>query len=87
MQQTSVNSITTQKMIDEHVEPNTFTPLLHTLLDNVRKSQNQILEKFKLKFPQHETSISKIHLTKMHTDTGHSELVSQGGIPHCNEAL
>ena len=31
MPQTSVNSVTTQKMIDEHGQPDTFTPLLHTL--------------------------------------------------------
>ena len=30
MPQTSINSLTTQKMIDEHVQPDTFTPPLHT---------------------------------------------------------
>ena len=37
MQQTSVNSMTTQKMIDEYIQPHTFTPPLHTLRNNVRK--------------------------------------------------
>ena len=41
--QTSVNNITTKMMIDEHVQPHTFTPHLHTLLDDVRKSLNQLL--------------------------------------------
>ena len=31
MPQTSINSLTTQKIIEEHVQPDTFTPLLHTL--------------------------------------------------------
>ena len=32
MPQTSIDSITTQKMLDEHIQPDTFTPPLHTLL-------------------------------------------------------
>ena len=43
MPQTSFNSLTTQKIIEEHVQPNTFTPPLHTLLGDVRKSLNQLL--------------------------------------------
>ena len=46
MPQTSVNSLTTQKMIDEHIQPDTFTPTLHTLPGDVRKSLNQLLETF-----------------------------------------
>ena len=44
MPQTAVNSLTTQKVIDEHVQPNTFTLHLHTFLGDVRKSLNQLLE-------------------------------------------
>ena len=47
MPQTSINSLTTQKMLDEHIQPDTFTPPLHTLLVDVRKSLNQLLETFK----------------------------------------
>ena len=36
MLQTSVNSLTTQKMIDKHIQPDMFTPSLHTLLGDVR---------------------------------------------------
>ena len=57
MLQASINSLTTQKMIDEHVQPDTFTPPLHTLLGNVRKSLNQLFETFKSHFAQDETSI------------------------------
>ena len=31
MLQTAINSLTTQKVIDENVQPDTFTPHLHTL--------------------------------------------------------
>ena len=45
--QTAIKSVTTQKMIDEHVQPDTFTPPLHTLPGDVRKSLHQLLETFK----------------------------------------
>ena len=57
MLQTAGNSLTTQQMIDGHVQPDTFTPPLHTLPDDVRKSLNQLLETFKSQFAQDETSI------------------------------
>ena len=77
MPQTFINSLTIQKMIDEHIQPDTFMPPLHNLLDNVRKSLNQLLETFKSQFAQDETSIGTTHLTKMQIDTGNSEPVSQ----------
>ena len=77
MLQTPVNSITTQKMIDKHVHLDAFTPPLHTLLGNVRKSPNQLLETFKSQFVQDET----IHLTKMQNDIGDSECVFQRPYP------
>ena len=46
--QSSIFSLTIQKTIDKHIQPDTFTCLLHTLLGNVRKSLNQLLETFKL---------------------------------------
>ena len=65
MPQTSINSLTTQKIIDEHIQPDTFTPPLHTLPADVRKSFNQIPEVFKSQFAQDEISIGTPHLTKM----------------------
>ena len=50
MPQTSINSLTTQKMIDEYIQPDTFTYPLHTLPGDVRKSLNQLLETFKSQF-------------------------------------
>ena len=81
MPQTPINSITTQKMIDEHIQPDAFTSPLCTLLGNVRESQNQLLVTFKSQFVQDETSIAITHLTKMQIDTGNSEPVSQRPYP------
>ena len=81
MLQTSINSLTTQKMIDEHIQPDSFTPPLHTLPGDVRQSLNQLLETFKSQFAQDEISIGSAHLTKMQIDTGNSEPVSQRPYP------
>ena len=43
MAQTSINTLTAQKMIDEHIQPDTFMPPLHTFPGNVRKPLNQIV--------------------------------------------
>ena len=77
MLQTSINSLTIQKMIDEHIQPDTFAPPLHTLPGNMRKLPNQLLETFKLQFVQDETSIGTPHLTKMQIETGNSDPVLQ----------
>ena len=68
MPQTAINSLITQKMINEHIWPDTFTPPLHTLPDDVRKSLNQLLETFKWQIAHDETSIGTTHLTKMQID-------------------
>ena len=81
MPQTSINSLTIQKMIDEHIQPDTFTPPLHNLPGSVRKSLIQLLEAFKSQFAQDETSIDKTYLIKIQTDTGNSEPVSQRPYP------
>ena len=65
MPQTSTNSLTTQKMINEHIQPETFTAPLHTLLGDVMTSLNQLLWTFILQFAQDERSIGTTHLTKM----------------------
>ena len=75
MPQTAINSLTTQKMIDEHIQPDSFTPPLHTLLGDARKSLNQLLETFKSQFAQDETSIGTTHLIKVQIDMGNSEPV------------
>ena len=64
MLQTAINSLTTQKMLDEYIQPDTFTPPLHTLPDDLRKLLSQLLETFKSQFAQDVTSIGITHLTK-----------------------
>ena len=66
MPQTAINSLTTQNILDEYIQPDSFTPPLHTLPDDVRKSPNQLLEAFKSQFAQDERSIGTFHITKMH---------------------
>ena len=68
-------------MLDEHILPNTFTPPLHTLPDDVRKSLNQLLESIKSQFTQDKMSIGTTHLTKMQIDMGDLEPVSQKPYP------
>ena len=81
MPQTSINSLTTQKMIDEHIQPDTFTPPLHTCQGNVGKSLNKLLETFKSQFAQDETSTGTTYLTKIRIATGDSEPLSQMPYP------
>ena len=76
-------------MIDEHIQPDTFTPPLHnTLPEDVRRKLNQLLETFKSQFLQDETSIGTTHLTKIQIDTGDSQSVLQRPYPialkHCD---
>ena len=47
MPQTSVNSIITQKMMDEQVQPDTFKPPLHNLSPEIKQSPDKIMETFK----------------------------------------
>ena len=81
MPHTSVSSLTTQKMIDEHIQPDTFTPPLHTCLGYVKKLLNQLLETFKSQVAQDETCINTTHLTIIQNDTGYSQPVSQRPYP------
>ena len=68
-------------MIDEHVQPDTFTPPLHTLLGDVRKSLNQLLETFKSQFVKDETSFGTTHLTKFKLTQVTQKLSLRGHTP------
>ena len=81
MPQTSINSLTTQKMIDEQVKPDTFTSPIHTLLGDVRKSLYQLLETFKSQFAQDETGIGTTHLTQIQINRDDSQPVLQRPYP------
>ena len=64
-------------MIDEQIQPDTFTPFFHTLQGAEGKSLNQLLAIFKSQFAQDDTSIGTNHLTKMQIYTGDIEPVLQ----------
>ena len=81
MPQTSINSLTTEKIMDEHVQPDTFTPPSHTLLGDVRKSLYQLLVKFKWQFAQDVTNIGTTHLTKMQIDMAIQNLPCRSHTP------
>ena len=68
-------------MINEHIQPSTFSLPSHTLPGDVRKSLNQLLETFESKLAEDETSIGTTYLAKMQIDMGDSELVSQRPYP------
>ena len=73
MPQTAI--LTTLGMLDEHIQPDTFTPSLHIFPDDVRKSLNHVLETLKSQFAQDETSFRTAHLTKMQIQMADSEPV------------
>ena len=82
MPQNSINSLTTQKMIEEHVQPNTFTPPLNTLLGDVsHKITKSITGNIKITICTDEICIRTTHLTKMQIDSGNSEPVIQRPYP------
>ena len=77
MAQTSINSVTAQKMMDDQVQLDTSTVHLHNLSLEVKWSLDKLLESFKSQFARDETSINMTNLTKMQSNTGNSEPVSQ----------
>ena len=81
MSQTSVNSVITQKMMDDQVQPDTFTPPLHHLSLEKKQSLDESLKSFKSQFVKDETSIGTTNLTKMQIDTDNSDPVSEKPYP------
>ena len=82
MKQTSVKSTTNQKMIDQHAQPDTFTPLL---IYPLRQSE-EITESIVGWYLDHDLHKMKqvfgtTHLTKIQIDTGDSEPVLQRPYP------
>ena len=79
--QTSVNSIITQKMMDEQFQLDIFKPPFHNLSQKINQSLNKLLETFKSQVAWDKTSIGTTHLTKIQIDTGTSESVSHRPYP------
>ena len=81
MIQTSLNSVTTQKMMDDQVQPDTFTPPLHHLSSTVKWSPDELFDSFKSQNAKDKASIGMTNLAKMQIDTGNSNPVSQKPYP------
>ena len=70
MPRTPVCSVTKQKMMNDQVQPDTFTHPLHCLPLKVKCSLDDWWDSFKTQFTKDETSIGMTNLTKMQIDTG-----------------
>ena len=77
MSEISVNSVIAEKMMNDKVQPDTFTPPLH----NRSAEVNKLLESFISQFAKVETCIDITNLTKMQIDIGNSEPVSRKPYP------
>ena len=66
-------------MIDEDIQTDTFTLPFNTLLANVRKSLNQLLETLKSQFAQDETGIGTTDLRKCKLTQTTQNLLNKNG--------
>ena len=77
----STNRVTTQRMMAEQVEPDTFHPPHHKLKSSIESKLDALLEEYASQFVKEETSIGMTPLIEMMIDTGISEPVSQKPYP------
>ena len=66
----STNSATTQRMMAEQVEPDTFHPPCHKLKPSIESKLDSLLKEKASQFAKDETSIGTKCLTEMMIDTG-----------------
>ena len=81
------NNVTTQRIMAEQVEPDTFHPPHHKLKPSIESKLDTLLKEYTFQFAKHEMSIGTTPLTEMMIDTGTSEPVSQKAMPNCHEEL
>ena len=77
----STNSVTTQCMMAEQVEPDIFHPPCHKLKPSMEAKLDTFLKEYASQFAKDEMSIGITHLTEMTTDTGTFEPVSRKPYP------
>ena len=70
----TMHSITTEKMMAEKVEPDTFKPSHHNLKQNMKTKLTELLKEYYSQFAQDETTIGTTPVTEM--TIGISEAVS-----------
>ena len=71
-----MHSITTERMMEEKVKPDTFKPPCHKLKQNIETRLMELLKEYNSQFAQDETYIRTTPLTDVTIDTGTSEPVS-----------
>ena len=76
----TTHSITTERMMAEKVDPDTFKPPCYKL-KNIKTKLIELLKEYNSQFAQDETTIGTTPLTEMTIDTGTSEPVSQKPYP------
>ena len=77
----TMHSITSERMIAEKVELDTFKPPHHKLKQNIEMKLTELLKEYDSQFAQDETSIGTTPLTEMTIDKGTSVPVSQNPYP------
>ena len=77
----TTHSITTERMMAETVEPDTFRPQHHKLRKDIKTKLAELLKEHQSYFSHNETTIGTTPLTEMMIDTWVSEPVSQKPYP------
>ena len=77
----TMHSITTERMLAEKVELDTFKLPHHKLKENIKTKLTEILKEYNSQFAQDDTSIGNTPLTEITIDMGASEPVSQKPYP------
>ena len=83
----STNSVTTQRMMAEQVELDTFHPPHHKLKPSIESKLDALLKEYASHYAKDETSIGTTPLIEMMIGTGTSEPLSQKALPNCHEEL
>ena len=77
----TTHSITTERMMAEKVEPNTFKPPHHKFRKDIETKLEELLKEYQSQFTKDKTTTGTTSLTEMMIDTGDSEPVSQRPYP------
>ena len=73
----TTHSVTTQRMMAEQVEPDTFHATCHKLKLSIESKLNAFLKEYTSQFAKDETSVGTTPLTEMTVDMGNLDPVSQ----------
>ena len=83
----SANSITSQKMMAEQVQPDIFDPSHHKLKPGIQSRLDTLLKEYETQIAKDEISIGTTPLTEMTINTGDSGTCIPKAIPYINEEL